>query len=112
MTLRQQQSLFARLLAELILWAYDQGYEITGGEWWRTLAQARLNVKAGTGTLNSLHRDRLAVDLNLFRGGRYLSSTESHRPLGEHWKAMHPLCRWGGDFSDGNHYSMTRGGRA
>jgi hypothetical protein len=26
--------------------------------------------------------------------------------LGEFWEGLHPLCRWGGRFNDGNHYSI------
>ncbi len=114
MTLRQKQSLFARLIATLITWAYSEGYEITLSEAYRTPEQARLNAMRGTGIVSSLHCKRLAFDLNLFKDGKYLTKTEDHRFLGERWKQMHPLCRWGGDFQrrDGNHYSLTHGGRA
>lgn len=114
MTLRQKQSLFARLIAELILWAYEQGYEVTGGEWLRPQAMVDIYAKDGRGSSRSVHPLKLALDLNLFKDGRYLSSTESHRPLGEKWKSMHPDCRWGGDFNrkDGNHYSLRWGNRA
>lgn len=120
MTLRQQQSLFLRLLPRLIDYAYAQGYELTLGEAWRTPEQAAINARNGSGIRSSLHGERLAIDLNLFRDGRYLSSSESHRPLGEFWESLHPLCRWGGRFRDsrgnpkpdGNHYSIAWNGRA
>ena len=114
MTLREQQSLFVRLVGVLIKWAYQQGYELTFGEAYRTPEQAARNALMGVGTRNSLHVERLAIDLNLFRDGQYLTDSEAHRPVGEYWKSLHPLCRWGGDFTrpDGNHYSMTRGGRS
>lgn len=119
MTLREQQSLFVRLVGSLIEHAYASGYELTFGETWRTPEQARLNAAAGRGVSNSLHLDRLAIDLNLFRDGQFLSKTEDHRPLGEFWKSLHPRCMWGGDFKDskgqpkpdGNHYSMQWGDR-
>lgn len=68
------------------------------------------------GTANSLHIDRLAIDLNLFKklpSGRwgYCRSTEDHRFLGEWWEQQHSLCRWGGHFGDGNHYSLAHRGR-
>lgn len=112
MTLRQRQSLFALLAARLILRAYELGYEVTLGEAWRTPEQAAANAKAGTGTLSSLHRDRLAIDLNLYRDGRWLDRSEDHEPLGTWWEAQHPDCRWGGRFRrpDGNHYSLTPDG--
>lgn len=112
MTLREQQCLFTELVAKLITWAYANGYELTLGEAWRTPEQAKLNAAKGAGIANSLHITRLAIDLNLFRDGVFLDSTEHHRALGNYWKSLHPLARWGGDFSrpDGNHYSLERDG--
>jgi hypothetical protein len=112
-TLRQKQSRFARALARLILEAERQGYEVTFGDAYR---DPRLHgvpgVKKGYGAANSVHKLRLAVDLNLFKDGRFLSSTESHRQLGEWWEAQHPDARWGGRFEDGNHYSLAHGSAA
>jgi hypothetical protein len=118
MTLIERQQLFARLLPRLLDKAYELGFAVSLGEAWRTPEQARANARAGTGTLNSLHTLRLAIDLNLFRGHIWLQDTESHRSLGLYWKSLHPLCRWGGDFTrpdgrpDGNHYSIEWEGRA
>jgi hypothetical protein len=112
-TLGEKQRLFTINIGRLILWAYEQGYELTLSEAYRTPEQAELNAKAGKGIANSLHTQRLAVDLNLFRGGRWLQFSEQHRPLGDYWKTLHPLNRWGGDFRprpDGNHYSMEHEG--
>jgi hypothetical protein len=111
LTLRQMQSLFVRLVADLIREGTAQGFEFTFGEAWRTPEQAARNAAAGIGSRNSLHIDRLAIDLNLFRAGQFLTSTEAHRPLGEWWEKRHPLCRWGGRFNDGNHYSLEWQGR-
>jgi hypothetical protein len=61
----------------------------------------------------SAHKQRLAVDLNLFLDGKYLSDTESHRMFGEYWKSIDPENHvWGGDFKDGNHYSFRFNGIA
>ena len=114
MTLREQQSLFMKLLPRLIDHAYSLGYELTGGELERSKAQAQANAASGAGIANSLHLERLAIDLNLFQNGQFLDSSEAHRPLGTYWKTLHPLCRWGGDFHpkpDGNHYSLEWQGR-
>lgn len=113
MTLREQQCLFAQLVAKLILWANDNGMQVTFGEAWRTPEQAKRNAASGAGIRNSLHCDRLAVDLNLFVGGVFIDSTEGHRRLGDYWKSLHLNCRWGGDFKnrrDGNHYSLSPDG--
>lgn len=112
MTLRQKQSLFVRLVARLLDRAHALGFEVTFGETYRSPEEAARLAKLGKGIAASLHTQKLAIDLNLFRDSRYLSSTEAHRPLGEWWEAQHELCRWGGRFGDGNHYSLTHGGRA
>ncbi len=114
MTLRQKQSLFARLLARLIQYAETLGLEVTLGEVWRPQEMVDIYVERGTGSATSVHPLKLAADVNLFRDGHYLSSTESHRALGEWWEQQHKLCRWGGRFSrpDGNHYGLAHGRRA
>lgn len=114
MTLREQQSLFVRLAGQLIAWTYAQpGLELTFGECYRTPEQAALNAKTGAGISNSLHTQRLAIDLLLFKDGKYIDKSELYEPLGTYWKSLNPLCCWGGDFHsrpDGNHFSMTWGG--
>ncbi len=110
MTLGEKQRVFVPLLAKLIVYAYDSGYELTLGEAYRTPEQAIRNAVNGSGIINTLHAKRLAIDLNLFKNGSYLTDTESHRPLGTYWKSLHTLARWGGDFGDGNHYSIEHEG--
>lgn len=104
-TLRQKQSRFARGVALLIQYAEARGYEVTFGDAWRSPEERKRR-----GFPNSLHGDRLAIDLNLFRGGKWLSSTEAHRSLGEFWESIGSDYHWGGHFDDGNHYSIGYGG--
>lgn len=114
MTLREKQSVFVRLVAELIRHAYAEGYELTFGDAYRSPEEAARLAKTGKGISKSLHTQRLAVDLNLFKDGKYLASSEAHRPLGEWWEACSAgeiQCCWGGRFGDGNHYSISHGGR-
>lgn len=111
MTLREKQSLFVSLVAQLLLEAMRQGFELTFGETYRSPEEAARLAKLGVGIKGSLHTSKLAIDLNLFKGGVFLSSSDSHRPLGEWWERQHPLCRWGGHFKDGNHYSLEHAGR-
>ena len=115
LTLGQKQRLFAKLVPRLIDFAYSQGYELTLGDAYRDpRVHGDIGAKKSYSSANSSHKDRLAIDLNLFKDGVYLTSSEAHKPLGEFWKSLHPDCRWGGDFKtpDGNHYSMTHQGRA
>ena len=108
---RNKQSIFLKNLAKLILWAFDNGFELTGGELQRTAEQHALNVSKGLSkATRSKHMDRLAIDLNLFINGEFKTDTQSHKPLGEYWKSLNPNNRWGGDFKgfpDGNHYEMA-----
>lgn len=124
MTLREKQSTFLFNVAKLIFWAFDNGYELTGGELLRTKDQQYLyfegykldriggvlklfKINSLSKTMNSKHLDKLAIDLNLFVDGEYKSDAESHRPLGEYWKSLNPDNVWGGDWGwDGNHYEM------
>ena len=112
MTLGQKQRRFTRMIADLIIFAYESGYELTFGEAYRTPQQAALNLEAGIGISNSLHTSRLAVDMNLFIGGVYQTTSEAYKPLGDYWKTLDPDCAWGGDFSrpDGNHFSLAHNG--
>lgn len=101
MTLRQKQSKFCKMIALLILHAEALGYELTFGDAYR-------DPRVTYGHKKSLHRKRLATDLNLFKKGKYLTGTESYRPLGEYWESIGGS--WGGRFKDGNHFSLEHGG--
>ena len=136
--LSDKQKRFTRLIHKLMAYGWDLGYEFTYGEALRSDEQAYINSigfegreklaalveKAfpelavrirnngkANGILMSIHQDKLAVDLNLFKGGDYLEQTEDHRILGEYWETLGPDCRWGGKFRDGNHYSLEYQGR-
>jgi hypothetical protein len=113
MTLGEQQRRFLPFVARLIDYAYAQGFELTAGELYRTPEQAALNAKTGAGIAHSLHTQRLAVDLQLFKDGGYLTDSAQYALLGEFWKTLDPDACWGGDFTtrpDGNHFSLTFGG--
>lgn len=109
MTLGQKQRKFTLMISQLIKWTYENGYEMTFGDAYRDRRlHGNLGEKIGYGHKNSNHKQRLAVDLNLFKDGKYLTSTESHKPIGEKWESMGGT--WGGRFSDGNHYSLEHNG--
>lgn len=120
MTLVQQRCLFSLLISRLVIWVDETlpGYALTYDQVKRDKATAVANANAGIGIADSLHLEGLAADMLLYIDGSYASDTEAHRVIGEHWKTLHPLCRWGGDFRnsegkprpDGNHYSSERGG--
>ena len=106
MTLREKQSYFAVLLAKLILWISDQGWAVTLGESYRGDAKGHMP--------GSLHYVRLAQDLNLFVGGKWMTANcPEWQKIGTFWKSLDPLCAWGGDFGsvDLNHVSLKHEGK-
>lgn len=109
-TLGEKQRRFAPMVAKLIQFAYVNGYELSFGDAYR---DPRLHgaegEKKGYGEAHSNHKIRLAIDLNLFKDGKFLQSTEDHKPLGEYWESLGGS--WGGRFYDGNHYSLEHLGR-
>lgn len=138
MTTGEKQRLFHRLYCtKLVPYALSMGYEMTGGEWKRSDEQAEINAlgkqgrealaqlieaqfpslaekirnNTGSGIRNSLHEYSLAVDTNLFKNDVYLTRTEDWRQIGEYWEQLHPDCRWGGRFGDGNHLSIEHWGK-
>jgi hypothetical protein len=101
MPLRKKQSYFAWLVARLIITAYARGYEITLGDAYR-------DPRCPYGSERSLHQVRLAIDLNLFKDGRWLTDGTGHDELHDLWDS------WGGApriEHDLNHYSLEHEGR-
>lgn len=109
MELSKKQQSFVFKLSYLIQWAYENGYTLTLGDAYRDpRLHGETGVKKGYGHPNSCHKIRLAIDLNLFKDGKYLTDTEDYRPLGEYWESLGGT--WGGRFHDGNHFSMEHNG--
>lgn len=107
------QEEFAQAAAKLIAKAPEFGYVVTLGEAWRTPQQAQWNADHGTGIAHSLHIERLAIDLNFFKAGAYITDGSQLKDIGEWWKLLGPNYRWGGDFqhlSDANHFSISPDG--
>ena len=99
MTLLEKQKEFAFMQTLLVQYAIELGYGVTLGDAW---------AKGGHSKM-SCHYIRLAIDINLFKGTKYLTKTSDHLPLGEFWEGMGGS--WGGRFDDGNHYSIEHQGR-
>lgn len=109
MTLLEKQQYFVSLLPKLLTKAFELGYQVTIGDAYRDpRLHGAMGVKLGYGDRNSNHKQRLAIDLNLFKDGEFLQSTEDHRILGEYWESLGGT--WGGRFNDGNHYSLEHNG--
>ena len=98
--------LHTRCVAKLLDKMFEQGYE------------PMLGRDGMSHRLGSLHYDGLATDIDLTKDGKYLNKTEDHYQFGVFWESLDPLCFWGGNGPkkdglkhDGNHYSVTYGGR-
>ena len=102
MKLSEKQQRFARMLGLLLHYVETlPGYEVTMGR--GHVPGAKLKSGAP-----SLHARKLAHDLNLFIKGVYQRSTKAYEPLGLFWESIGGS--WGGDFDDGNHFSLKHGG--
>ena len=111
-SLGSKQRRFSLLAAKLITRIYMLGYECTLGDAFRDpRVHGAVGVKLGYGHPSSAHKNKLAIDLNLFKNGEYLSSTAAHASFGAWWELQDPDARWGGNFpGDGNHYSFKHDG--
>ena len=89
------------MVAQLIQHADSLGYSMTYGHAWRS-------PECTVGSEVSLHRDRLAVDLNLFKDGVWLKDGSGHDELHLFWSSIGGAERIPGDF---NHYSVEHEGR-
>ena len=96
MTLRQKQSKIALMVSMLLQYIYLNGYEATLGD------AARMDKRGHV--KNSKHYQRLAIDINLFKNGKYLRKTSDHEIIGKYWESIGG--KWGGRFGDGNHYEL------
>lgn len=108
MSVGNDQRIFTLLSAKLVIWAYQNGYELTDGDAYRDKrVHGEWGEKKGYGHPESFHKKRLAKDYNLFIDGVWQIETEDFKEMGEYWKSLDPKCSWGGDFPspDGNHFS-------
>ena len=113
MRLSEAQREFAQHISFLIqhINIFDNHrYSCTFGDAYRDArVHGQMGIKVSYSSAKSAHKQRLAVDLNLYKDDQYQVDTEAHRPFGEYWKALHPDNVWGGDFTkkDGNHYQRN-----
>lgn len=114
MSLVAKQIEFTNCLCELLKFANSKGYGITLGDAWDADGD-------GGHMKNSVHYQRLAIDLNLFvkdEQGDWTWVTNGRDPawtaLGLFWENISDHARWGGRFrqGDSNHFSFEHEGRA
>ena len=103
MTLREKQTKFWFMVAQLILKSVTLKTPIFISEWTRTLEQQRINVARGVSkSMKSKHLDGLAIDIIFLEDvrddGKLNYDNEKYRALGEFWESLGG--RWGGRFGD------------
>ena len=93
-----EQAAFLLDVGKLVQKATGMGFTVTGGELWRTPDQQAIYVKTGRSkTMNSLHIDRRAIDLNFFMFDKPVYDKMTLAPLGAYWESLNPLNSWGGN---------------
>lgn len=99
MGLRQEQMEFLKDVSLLLQFLWDNKFEVTGGELYRTQEQQDIYVRTGRSKTNhSNHLVRCAIDLNIFIDG-VLCNKEQLVAVGSYWESLGPKNRWGGNFS-------------
>lgn len=132
--LSQDQRVFTRNIADLIIYAFRHGVELTLGECHRPIAMQLLYyfgfdlvktkrffkiVRASkrTKTLKSSHLNRLAIDFNFFINDKLTYDFDKIKHVGDYWESLHQNNVWGGDFNKDNikngfvdvpHFEMKR----
>ncbi len=100
MGLVAEQDIFLGHVALLIIEARRLGFQVTGGELWRSPEQQKIYFDNGKSTTltGSKHLNRLAVDLNIFKSGSLLSTKSSMQVLGDFWESLDSRNKWGGNW--------------
>lgn len=110
-TLGQKQRRFAAMVARLIDRAIAMGFGVTLGDAYRDpRVFGAIGTRQGYGESRSAHKQRLAIDINLFIDDVYLTETDAYGALGQWWEEQGGT--WGGRWNDGNHFSVEHNGIA
>lgn len=115
LTLVEKQQQFSLFLSRFIADLRKRNYYVTLGEAYRPEQMAEIYASTGKGILQSNHRIRLAIDLNIFYEGGLLTTKEDLEIPGRLWKSYSTdliTCCWGGDFKrvDAFHFSFLHNG--
>jgi len=109
-SLQDEQEVFSNDICKFIEYIESKGYKVTLGEAYRTHEQALIYAQEGLGIKNSLHCERLAMDLNIFTSdGKMLTTVADFEPFGIYWENLNPWNVWGGRWKhrpDADHFQM------
>lgn len=112
----EKQNEFIRSLVRFLTWLDLNGYQCSLGEAYRPPELARFYAFEREGIERSRHCDRMAIDLNIFRRGVWLTTVEDLRECGTFWESLSVPGlehKWGGLFNpaDTDHFSIADGDR-
>lgn len=108
MSLGKDQETFSRLITKHLQWLFDNGYEVRLGDCYRDpRVHGEYGEKVGYGAAKSQHKKKLALDINLFKDGIYLTTSDGHKESAIHWESLNKHCRSGIRYSDSNHYEYV-----
>ena len=100
MSLRNQQTEFAKDVILLLQFCFDNGIEITIGEVERKKQQQQYYLDTGKSkTMNSYHLKKLAIDLNFFIKSELTYDILDLKIVGNYWESLNPLNKAGMFFS-------------
>jgi hypothetical protein len=101
MTLGSKRRKFSTMLAQLILYANDEGYGVA-------VDFVKRCEDCPVGHPRSAHKSGLAADINLYdKEGTYLTDPIHHEFLHDYWDSMEGAERIDNDM---NHYSLEHQG--
>ncbi len=105
MTMVEKQAKFLVDVAQLILWAHEQGIVLTGVELLRTPEQQKIYFDSKKSkTMNSRHLEKLAIDLYIIKDGK-IGTKEDYAGMAKFWKSLDPQNVAGYDWGwDSNHF--------
>lgn len=115
MSLVPEQAAFLRDVCKLIQYASDHGFVVTGGELERKTEMQQIYMQTGRSkTMDSMHLQRCAIDLNFFReqnGTLKLTYDVAElAAVGAYWESLDARNRWGGNwnsFKDVPHFERN-----
>ena len=99
MNLGKEQEAFSKNFEKLLNFIHSNGYSVRIGEVERSRDEQEIYIKTGKSkTYNSMHLNRLAADIFIFKGDEWLQSKQELAKFGEFWESLGSQNRWGGNF--------------
>ena len=100
-SLGKAQERFGYMVTLLLVYAHALGYRVR-------IDHAKRCNDCKTGHPRSLHKSKLAIDIDLVLDGELLTDSAQYSTVGEYWESLGGA--WGGRFGDGRHFSHPWGG--